>query len=292
MPSKIVFFFNQTSAGWSETYYSNSDSPKQLLQSFTATFLKNSAAFRHINTQLVAIRGTKITGARQTYLMRPYPAVWGQRGSGGVIGAEGPDVASTDAVCLLNGVISARRRVYFRGLSDNDVTRNEFGADILSTALSNGIGLFIKGLNQYQLCIQKTLRPPDGGLTWLTVPILSTDPTNPARTRFIIKNDTGIIHANDFVVFNNVASGFLPRFPRMPQIIKVEVVGGVNNYYISYAMPGGALFEPTNMLVTQQLNVYDIIDGLDWAFERYSEHKTGRPFGSLRGRSKASTLRR
>jgi len=121
---------------------------------------------------------------------------------------------------------------------------------------------------------------------------VSVDPTNPARSRFFTKEGAPVFNEGDYLVFNNVPSAFLPRFPRMPQVIKKETISGVVYYYVSYAMPGGGTFEPANMLVTTRSPTYSQIDRYDWAFERFSEHKTGRPFGSLRGRSRASTLRR
>jgi len=82
----------------------------------------------------------------------------------------------------------------------------------------------------------------------------------------------------------------LARFPRSAEVLSITSPAGVNNYEIAYQLPGGVTVAPKNLRFTTLTYSYEALT--DWAFERLGEHKTGRPFGSLRGRSKGVSLSR
>lgn len=286
MPCKVTFFFNQYQSGWSETYYVTSDDPKTFSDSLTQTFLKNSCAFRSNATFLKAVRTTRLGGARFSVLKRPYPQVQGTRGST----SSGPDVASTDAVIALTASAGAIRRVYMRGFSDDDIFRDAFGNDTISDAISKGVELYVKGMKAYGFAIRYQQRPPNAGLVWQKIEQLEYNDGNKFRTKFRLFPNEPTHNLGDILTFGGIPSGSLPRWPRQLVIQAITLNGDIRTYEVSYALPGGVSVFPDNMRVTKLQYAYDPI--ADWDFERYSEHKTGRPFGSLRGRARAVGVRR
>lgn len=282
MPCKVSFFYNQYNSGWSETYYTLIDDPTAVVDSLTNTFLKNSCSFRSAATFLKAVRVTRIGGARYSVLHRPYPAVQGQRGGTD----DGPDVASTDAVFMLRGPAGATRRVFFRGFADNDVIRDGYGNDLLSTAIKKGVDLFCAGMISYGFQIRYQQRPAAGGLVWQAVKSVYKDPANNFLTRFYTTPRLPDHAVGDVLAFSGINSRILPGFPRKVQIYDVHALaGGAPEYTIAYALPGGEGLLTKTLKCTKYQTAYDPISA--WTFERYSEHKTGRPFGSLRGRARA-----
>jgi hypothetical protein len=281
---KLVLFFNQYQAGWSETYYADGSDPRAFALTITERFMQNAVNMRNAATFLKAIRVTRIEKPRSSYLVRPKSPKQGMIVGNTLFATNGPDVPSTDAVILLQGQNAATRRIFLRGLNDVDITRDAFGNDLLSTGLNAGVTLFVKGMIAYGFKIRYMERPPNSGLAWQTVSRLSKDTTNDynAEVKFIVDP---VLAVGDTISFNGVPGNLLPRFPRNALILGKIIVGGVITYVVPYALPGGRAVEPKKMQGTRLLYQWSSIE--DWAFERYSEHKTGRPFGSLRGRSRA-----
>jgi len=283
---KLVFFYNQYDAGWSETYYVAGSDPKLFAGTLTKQFLQNSVAFRSASTVLKAVRCTRIEPPRFAFLLRPYPSPQGQRA---FASGEGPDVTSTDAVIQLNGQIGASRRVFMRGLYDADVQRDSFGVDFMGPILSKGINLFVAGLMAYGTTIRYLTRPPGGGLVWQSLFNIAASDFNPFWTSFILDPAIPAHAVGDTLSFTNIPSTRLPGFPRTAKIIRISVDAGILKYSINYALPGGVAPAPRGLRCTTLLPAFDPI--IDWQFGRFSEHKTGRPFGSLRGRAKSRSVR-
>jgi hypothetical protein len=284
---KIVFFYNQYSSGWSETYYAPGSDPKSFADSLTPTFLSNSVKFRNATTVLKAVRITRIEAPRFSYLVRPYPSPQGTIISSG---ENGPDVASVDAVILLQGSTSATRRIFVRGLSDFDTRRDAFGNDLLGTNISKGVDLFVKGMKAYNFAIRYVTRPPNGALVWQKVGTLFKSIINPLWVDFVLAPNVPTHEIGSYLSVTGIPSALLPRFPRNAQIAAKSIVGGETTYSVAYALPGGVNVSAKNLRVTTLLPAYEPI--ADWQFERFSEHKTGRPFGLLRGRSRGIAVAR
>jgi hypothetical protein len=206
-----------------------------------------------------------------------------------VTNTEGPDVTSTDAVTSLYGVGGSTRRVFLRGLFDGDVVRDVFGVDKPTPTLVKGIQLFISGMISYQFMIRYVQRPPNAGLVWQKVVTMLRDDDNFSRTKFRLSPVAPERAIGDRLSVTGIPSGQIPGFPRNVQILDKVVEAGFTYYKVAYALPGGSTVNPRNMQVTTLVPVYDPIEGHQ--FERFSEHKTGRPFGSLRGRSRSRALR-
>jgi len=281
---KLVFFYNQYASGWSETYYAPGDDPKLFANSLTTTFMANSVKWRNATTVLKAIRLTRVTPglARFSYLVRPYPSPQGV----GVSSAEnGPDVASVDAVYQLGGQAGATRRVFFRGLSDLDTRRDAFGNDIPSVNVTKGVDLFVKGMIAYQFAIKYTQKPPNGGLIYRSPRTVYAAAGNPLFTAFQLEPAAPILPVDTVLTWSGIDTAKLPGWPRNTRIIAIQTVGGVDSYVINYALPGGVTAWVPDLKGTILQNAFEPIG--DHQFERFSEHKTGRPFGLLRGRASA-----
>jgi len=282
---KVVFFYNLAESGWSETYYAPGSDPKLFAATLTPRFLANAVRFRSASCVLKAIRLTRVEPPRFSFLVRPYPPPQGQQTAAV---AEGPDVSSTDAVILLTGQGSATRRVYMRGLADLDVRRDAFGVDLISPQLSQGIELFRTGMTSYGFTIRFLMRPPNGGLIWQACALVTQSLINPRWTKFRLTPSVPALAEQSKVSFSQIPSRLLPGWPRIATIIRVTGIAPDFDYHIAYALPGGVAVDPKGLRLTPVLYNHDPI--AEQQFERFSEHKTGRPFGTLRGRARARTL--
>jgi hypothetical protein len=282
MPTKMTLFFNQYQSGFSETYYHSVDDPATLAQTVNNPFYQSAAQFRHNSVILKAARFSRVGGVRSSYLIRPSPTAQGGR----IYPLDpGPDVVSTTAVFLLSAANGIRRRVWVRGLADNDVHRDDFGNDILSPIMRQQTEAYFALLKTLGFQIRNVDRPPAAGLTWRQVSTVNhLFQTEPGRCDFVLKQELPAYTAGMQISFMGIPAS-LPHFPRTATIINATTRDGVNNYTIAYALPGGVSVAPKNMKVTSlsysQASIYTSV------FERFGEHKTGRPFGSLRGRSRA-----
>jgi len=283
----VTFFYNQSQSGWSETYYAPANDPRLFAQSLTPRFLANSVTWRNALTVLKGVRVSRIEPPRFSYLVRPYPSPQGLVPNSD---STRPDVVSTDAVCQLVGNIGATRRVFFRGISDFDTQRDEFGNDLLGTNLSKGIELFVKGMISYQFAIRYVSRPPNLGLVWQQIPSLEVALNDILSSEFRLDPALPEPSVGDYLSVVGASASQIPGFPRKIQVTGKRVEGGITRYKVPYALPGGKTLTLKNMRVTKWTPDYDFIR--DWQFERFSERKTGRPFGQLRGRSKAKTVAR
>jgi len=282
MPSKMTLFFNQYQSGWSETYYHSQDDPAALAQTINNPFYQAASQFRHNSVILRAARFSRVGGVRASFLIRPSPTAQGAR----IYPLDpGPDVVSTTAVFLLSAANGIRRRVWIRGLADNDVHRDDFGNDILSPIMRQQTESYFALLKTLGFQIRNVNRPPTGGMVWRQVSTVNhLFQTQPDRCDFVLKQELPALVSGDLISFTGIPTN-LPRFPRSSMIIAATTRDGVNNYTINYSLPGGVSVAPKNLKVTSlsysQANIYTSV------FERFGEHKTGRPFGSLRGRSRA-----
>jgi hypothetical protein len=286
MPTKMVLFFNQLQGGFSETFYHTSDDPQTLATTLTNDFYQKAANLRATSTILKAARFSRIGGAKLSILVRPFPIAQGKRAT---VAVPGPDPISTTAVYLLQATNGNTRRLFMRGLADVDVERDNFGNDLESSALMSGRNAYFAALFQLGFQVQVTQKPPFLGLTWRNVVrVRALTPSVANRCEIRLFPEAPNFAVNDMLDFAG-AGVSLPRFPRRTRILGISVVDGVANYQIAYALPGGVTVEPQNMRCQILPKLYAPISL--WYFERFSEHKTGRPFGSLRGRARATQLR-
>ena len=114
MALKVVFFYNQASRGWTETFYSTSSTtPIQFVNgNFTPKFYSDLVAFRNQLTYLYAVRVSNVGSPRLSWtsvLGSNYP------GQGQTITFNpGPEVASTDLVIKMNSETGQSKTVSLR----------------------------------------------------------------------------------------------------------------------------------------------------------------------------------
>lgn len=285
----MTLFFNQYAAGFSETFYHPSMDPTTLQVTIPNSLYKAAAAFRHVSVILKAVRFSRVEAPKASVLWLPSPRAQGTRYSDE---EPGPDAVSTTAVYVLSTQTNQRRRIWCRGLADVDVTRDAFGNDIESASLIKMRNNYFLALNEAGFCIRYGDRPPAGGLTWknVTKVYLKANPVSPSTrcTIQVVEAAAGFA-VGDIVQFDGVP-GTLPRFPRTNRIEAVNAGAGVTDYQIAYSLPGGVTVDTGKLRVTRAQSSNALITR--WSFERFGEHKTGRPFGSLRGRSRGVSLSR
>jgi len=284
MPIKVIFYYNQYRQGFSETYYHSSGDPVAFVKALPATFLNSMTSFRSPTTQLWAIRGSLTTTPRKSYLR-----IIRGKYAGAVLGAAAdlPDVVSTDAVCRLSSQGGATRRVFLRGLRDEWVTRDAFGNDQLNAPMQQALNNYITQIKEQGFSIRKSQVPPDGGLIWWQATLLAPHAGNALWTDITIPVNPGVV-VNQQVRFVGINKRDLPYWPRVATVVSQE--GGPPwKMTIPYRL-NWTTYGPINMRVTLATPALEAIETLE--FERYSERRSGRPFGSLRGRSRGvSTLR-
>jgi hypothetical protein len=282
MPCKLVFFYNQGGSGFSETYYVSGSDPKAAVNALTYTTLVNMSYWRHPACSLWAVRASTTVLPRLSFT-QTYAGYY--RGAG-IVGAFDlrPDVYSTDAVVRLSGVGSHNRRVYFRGLKDQDVNITNLNVPQPSAFLAAGIGHAAQAMKTQGFQIRYTLLPPDGGLLWHGVSLVEPSALSPFVTNLIVGPAVSpLFTKGQQILIRGADSRALPRFPRTAMITGIDPIGG--KLQVNYAIPGGVNLIQPKLQLTHLTYSYDPID--NYILERFSEHKTGRFFGQLRGRSRS-----
>ena len=288
MATKMTMFFNQANAGFSETWYNAAVNPKALYDSLAKTFYDKSIAFRDYLTTLKAVRFSNTQLPRQSYLFIPQVAVQGKRGS--AFSQKNADVISTTAVYSITSANLKLRRVWFRGLNDEDVLRDSTGTDFLTPQVSKLVDSWMNALKNEGFAIRYTVLPPDALLTWRKLQIVNHVAGQSAdRANLIPAVADPPLTVGGIYSVGGIPSS-LPRFPRKVEILSLTTIAGLPHYEIAYQLPGGVGVAPKNLRVTLHVPATVPLD--IWQFERFSEHKTGRPFGSLRGRARAVAVLR
>lgn len=280
---KLTMFFNAQNAGFSETFYNDGTEPVQLRTSLDNAFFQAATKFRHISVVLKAVRISRVDQAGKSILFQPYPLCQGTRFTEAEPGA---DVVSTAAVYRLTGQNGQARRLWCRGLADFDIVRDEFGNDTESAALRTMRVDYFTQLKRLNFQIRYQAKPPEALLTYNKVANVNfAGLSNPNRANIVLNPFNPLIVAGKRLVFSGVPSD-LPNFPRTTQVLAVNTIIGVPNLEISYRLPGGLLVIPRKMQAWESVHLTTAIN--ETAFERFGSHRTGRPFGSLRGRSRAA----
>lgn len=282
MPIKLVFFYTQAQSGFSETYYMPGSDPRAAVLSLDQALITNMSYWRHPACQLYAVRASTTDPPKKSYLQ----IFGGYYKGGGIVGQVGtePDVQSTDAVVRINGIGGHSRRVYFRGLRDIDTRVSSVNTPIPSAYLAGGIANAFGDFKRMGFQIRFTQLPPDGGQVWHSVTSVMPATISSSITRMVIgATAIGSYAKGDKIVIQRADSRVLPRFPRIATIYGIDTVNAALE--IPYAIPGGGTLLTPRLRVTKLVYAYENMD--QQLLERFSEHKTGRFFGQLRGRSRA-----
>jgi hypothetical protein len=287
MPCKLVLFFKQFSQGWTETWYHAINDPRELIESvLTESLLRIIAKLRASTTFLSAARATQIGGAKLSF-SKSYAARFA--GQGFFTTDSPPDVASVDAVLKVASVAGTAKRMFIRGLRALDVLRSLSGGDTPSASLVDGLANYQSAMQAAGMTLRILDKPPNGGQTWYNV--LSLSPVagdTPHTDVTVITPILAPIVVGSQVRFSRTPFDQLPGFPSNPTVIGVNVAAPPS-IRIPYFLREQATVFPLSMRLTGVSYSYSPAVKIDTSgpiFERFSEHKTGRPIGQLRGRAR------
>lgn len=280
MAFKCVLMYNQNSRGFTETWYSKNESiPLFALPVKHGEVFKQAIRFRNPKTILFGARYSDETNPRNSVFW-PLSRTW----QSGITSTDTPDPVSTDATWLITGSNTAKRRISIRGLPDDSVKRDVNGNDVVTAGFRQGVDTYIAAVKDAVWSIKYLIKPSVGGLQMLNVKLLEPNAVNPNWTTVtLVQAPAGQLIAGGRVRFSNPPKGELAGFPRLCPIIDVDNAN--KQITIPYRWRGGVNFGPKSMGAISVAYDYDAV--LDWFFERFSERKTGKPFGSLAGRSRA-----
>lgn len=285
MASKVVLFFQLGKQGFTETWYNIQDAAANAAAAVPNSFYRKAVAFRSAACSLVAARFTGGAGPKQSVLKRFQPYFQGQASGTGF--ENGPDVTSTTAVMRLTSTNYAMKRMYIRGLWDKDVLRDAFGNDIVGGNFTAGINAYFNAAYQCQMQLLRGERPPFGGLDAHPVQKFHWESAyGPGLTG--VSFQEGIVPTwgtGTPIVFSKIPTG-LPHFPRKTRILFLTGVPPTAYYIVKYGLPGGQDVLGGLCQAFRNIPLWDPID--TWEFERFSEHKTGRPFGLLAGKARTA----
>jgi len=289
MPMKIVLMFNQVNRGWTETYYSPADNPPGKVEDDVLQIVKASVKFRNHLTVLWGIRFSQMQAPFKS-VFYPLSSKF-TSGDGG--SPEEPDPVSTDGVWNLRGQNYSRRQVSIRGLDDNQIIRHSAtGTDLPTAKLLKAVDQYFGSMVQagWQIRVQKN--PNNSALSFFNVlqirgATFQGAPVSAIRT---VQALPGGLVVGQGVRFQGPYKAFMPQFPRVQKILGF-VAGAQPEVYMSWRPPNEAdVYNPINVKFIPAEYIFQNMSA--WDFVRFSERKTGGPFGRLRGRTSPVKLRR
>jgi hypothetical protein len=280
MACKVVFFYNQDAQGFSETYYHNSTNPFTLANGLGDGLFASAIAMRGAGTQLLGVRCT----LQDQFVRTSFTRLLGNTYlvSGGPSTSTNPDVTSTAGLIKLIDNSGQSRKLYLRGLKDNDVLRDANGF-IQTTARLNGqLKKFVSYLSANGLCIRTGVRPPNGTLIWNAVKQIEPVATGSPNTKIDLFAGSGYV-AGTTVIFQGIDRDVLPGFPRSAVVVDhVEAAPASITIPYTYRAATDVVIPAKPVKFTAVKFNYTTIQ--DYELENWTEHKTGRAFGVPRGR--------
>jgi len=282
MSIKVVIFYNQFSAGFSETWYLAGSSPViDTSQTLWKNFLKASIGCRATGTVITAIRFSTVEPPKRSFLVRLFGEYVAPVREG--FAEITPDVVSTTGVFTVTSGTS-RKRIFMRGLPDEYVQRTNTGQDEMINAALQATNRYFATAQRLGLSIRQQV--PAGGGGPVSYPVLSVRP-DPANNHWsILTSNTQVLLAPGpqmFLRFNGIPFDDLPGFPRLATLVHTTAVAPFEAT-VPYRFRNQETVTPSKMRFCQ--NVWEVQPTVEFVFDRWSERKTGRPFGVLRGRSR------
>jgi len=283
MTLKLTFYYNQGKQGFTETFYASGADPQAyVFNTLSTSLLRKLAAIRSMTTSMYAVRASVVDNPRNSYLRLINGEFSGSGGFGGLLDV--PDVVSTDAVIQLTGSGAIKRRLFLRGLRDDWVVRDALGNDKPPAGFTTQLNNYFNAIQAAGFQIRVTVLPPAGGLVWQNVfQVIEAVPGSGS----VQLQTAGVVAApfvkGAYVVIQGAPAQTLPRFPRIAQITAVGDAG-TPGIFIAYHKLSGGNVTVRKMRFAALTYSYEPITS--YQFERFSEHRTGKPFGLLRGRSR------
>jgi hypothetical protein len=288
MSLKVTMFYNMEDDGWTETWYAPGTDPFNFAINLPGALFTAATYFRAANVDLFALRATLIDSAtRKSYtlpLAGRYPSPASASSSSGQ-----PDNPTTDALYNIYDGLGNRKKTYFRGLLDAQVQWTTAKLSIRDAVLLKNIGNYITLLFNNNFQMREAQRPPAGGLAWWTVSSVSPATAFGLGQYTFVQTTTptGFVLTNPLpVVFQKVNKNQLPGFPTNTNVIAVVNTGPPYGIIIPYSYRNTVAYFP-NKNMRFALAQYTYTQMFTGQFLRFTTHKTGRCFGTPRGRARS-----
>lgn len=286
MAAKLVFYFNQASRGWTETWYSSRDyNSYEIDDNDIIAYCTKRLKFLETPGIIYAVRASATELPRLSKLL-----LLGKRYVAGNVNSQQlargePDPVTTDAVINFTNQAGVKKNLFLRGLPDAMVVRDGFGND---TPPPDFVGALIEFVNTIRLrnfLIRVANKPPAVGFAPLSIIDVSTDPANPHQSVIRLRSAPNFpLPAPSQARFTRIDTDNLPGFPKIAQVLAQSAVAPFS-ITIPYRIRNTSPQTPPNM---QMIPLgYQYFNWTTGTFVRYSEHKTGRSFGALRGRARS-----
>lgn len=283
---KVVFFYNEGTLGFSETWYNEASTPiaLDLSKGPFATFLKASLNCR---ASAAYIYGARVSNVAPPKLSNPwfFGAQYAQSDAYIANPANAPDVVSTDAEYLVFDGSGNKRQFTFRAIPDSYVAYTPSFAPIESSYLSKAVSAYFKGVIASGLQFGVSSKAGSAGYIPNMITSIEASPANPVWSRLTLTTAPAYtIGAGNYVLFHGINKNKVPGFPTKAQVMAQNA--GALWIDIPYLFRGAtAIYNPTKASVIPfNLTLASVST---WQFQRFSERKTGRPFGVLRGRARS-----
>jgi hypothetical protein len=283
---KVTIFYNQANQGWTETYYANGSNPASYLAGLPDSFYRGMLAPRDQDVDLFAIRATFLGTPRLSYSFA-LSGLYGNTVSQ-IVTPPTPDLTATDGLLKLVDGQGGSKLLYLRGLQDQDTIRSTItGASQPTANLLTNLAAYMKAVYSAGFQIRTAIRPPTGGLTWFPVTSVESFTASNAQSAVNTSLPTGFLaNGPTNLVFQNVPTDQLPGFPKTPLWLQQIGVAPPYTVVIPYLYRANTpSVNPRKMRFCLQSWTYTNI--FSWTFERFTTHKTGRPFGTPRGRARS-----
>lgn len=285
---KVVFSFNQHQAGWTETHYFDASDPYVFANTFPDTTILQMLSFRAVGTELFSIRASVADGPKKSYLRllrvpAPTPTVFNDYNK--------PDVVQTSLVMRITAANGHARQFTLRGLLDGDVVRDpRTGGSSPSPVLSVAVDRLLSQLINLGARIRSTGRLPSELVTQTRVSLVAPNALTATVSELSVDDDViGVNPLPQYVSILGIPRDDLPGFPALVQVVG-KLAGPPIRYQIPYRYRAST---PSVGPPKMRLMLYKTIFSpyVNWIPLRFSERKTGRPFGLSRGRAPAFVKR-
>lgn len=290
MPCKVVLFFNGVEDGWTETYYSQVNDPFTLINSFPNSFYTARASGLDKDSTFVAIRATNVAPPRLNYTL-----YLGNKysGTGTVLSpSQYPAVENTDALVQFIDILGNRKKTYIRGLPTSWPQLDAQGNPNPPAPMLTFLTAWTNQLTKNALQLRNAQRPPAGApaLKWYNVVNIQELSGSQSLSVLALDSDyTPVFDSVTPIVFQGIPRNNAPGFPK--QCVPTSAsntTGPTVNVPWRFRAQGTEIF-PQKMRFCQLRYVYNQI--ADYQFERFTTHKTGRPFFVPRGRAPVAIKR-
>ena len=290
MPCKVTVYYNQAAKGWTETYYVQSDEPVSIVNTFSQKKnLSRFISFRCFPAYIHGIKATLLGNDKQSYAQNFLTP--GYYAAAQSTDAQDPDLTSTSAMIYVQTSGGKKQRIYVRGLRDEDVERYPTGADKPSANLVAGLSSMAAALVDCGVVTRSLKVPIIGGPAWRRVVSITEAPDNPNATVLTFKSNPVFSPTQRLMIwFRGVPKNDVPGFPNPAQVLSATT-SEPWSITIPYRFRAHttSVF-PANMVCTPV--EYDFTPLVKfWEFSRFTEHKTGRPFGVSPGRRQSLVKR-